>query len=93
MPSDTGRHQFTLFTTSDKGCKDTLTYTVIALPKDWIYIPNAFTPNNDGPTQNELFKPEGRVSSNYVFQIFNFWGEKIFESNDISQGLGWHIWE
>jgi len=86
MPSDTGRHQFTLFTTSDKGCKDTLTYTVIALPKDWIYIPNAFTPNNDGPSQNELFKPEGRVSSNYMFQIFNFWGEKIFESNDISQG-------
>jgi len=86
MPSDTGKHSFTLFTTSDKGCKDTLVYDVTALPKDWILVPNAFTPNNDGPLANELFKPLGRVSSNYRFQIFNFWGEKLFETTNIKQG-------
>lgn len=86
MPGDTGKHTFYLYTTSDKGCKDTLIYTALCLPQDWIFVPNAFTPNNDGPVANELFKPEGRVSSNYHFQIFNMWGEKLFETTDINAG-------
>lgn len=86
MPSDTGLHEFTLYTTSDKGCKDTLKYSAICLPKDWILIPNAFSPNSDGPAANEVFKAEGRITSDFVLQVFNMWGEKLFETQDINQG-------
>ncbi len=52
----------------------------------YIYFPNAFTPNNDG--KNELFKP---VSSghflNYNFQIYNRWGQLVFQSQE--PGKGW----
>jgi gliding motility-associated-like protein len=86
MPSDTGIHNFTLYTTSDKGCKDTLNYEAYCLPKDWILVPNAFSPNNDGPIENEVFKAQGRVTSDFVLQVFNMWGEKLFESQDINEG-------
>lgn len=46
-----------------------------------IYIPNAFTPNNDG--KNDCFSPKMRgVFSNYTLNIYNRWGERIFSSNN-----------
>ncbi len=47
-----------------------------------VFIPNSFTPNNDG--LNEGFKPflNGHDASNYEFTIFNRWGEIIFRTND-----------
>lgn len=45
------------------------------------YVPNAFTPNNDG--RNETFKPViGCLFEEYRFTIWNRWGEVVFESND-----------
>jgi len=86
MPGDTGVHTFYLTTISDKGCKDSLSYSVFCLPKDWIWVPNAFTPNNDGPKENDVFKAEGRVSSDFKLEIFNVWGEKVFQSDNIDMG-------
>ncbi len=47
-----------------------------------IYYPNAFTPNNDG--LNDVFLVKGGQVTSYQLLIFNRWGEKIFESNDIN---------
>ena len=44
-------------------------------------LPNAFTPNGDG--QNELFVPISRCFIDRVdFQIFNRWGQLVFETED-----------
>lgn len=45
------------------------------------YIPNAFTPNGDG--LNETFGLIGEEIMEYNMQIFNRWGNLIFESNDV----------
>ncbi len=45
-----------------------------------IYIPNAFTPDNDGV--NDVFKVEARGVVNYEFFIFNRWGDVVFHSTD-----------
>ncbi len=45
-----------------------------------IYIPEAFSPNDDN--HNDLFRPKGSFVLDYNIKIFNRWGEKIFESND-----------
>ena len=50
-----------------------------------IQIPNAFSPNNDG--LNDIFKPFYSDVSEYKMYIFNKFGEKVFESNDIN--IGW----
>ena len=83
-----GTYSVTLVATSSTGCKDTLerSFTVI---EDLLYfVPNAFTP--DGDEFNQVFKPiftSGFDPFDYKFQIFDRWGELIFESNNPE--LGW----
>lgn len=50
-----------------------------------LFIPNAFTPNNDG--LNDQFKAEGNIISGQNMKIFNQWGELIFETS--ATGAGW----
>ncbi len=46
------------------------------------YIPNSFTPNNDG--LNELFKPVYYCDiADYSLSIFNRWGALVYQSNNI----------
>lgn len=48
-------------------------------------IPNAFTPDGDG--LNDYFEAETICPiKNFRMLIYNRWGEKLFESNDISHG-------
>lgn len=52
---------------------------------DQVYIPNTFTPNNDG--LNDQLRVYSNVVREMRFMIFNQWGEKIFESR--SQSVAW----
>jgi gliding motility-associated-like protein len=50
-----------------------------------VYIPNAFTPNNDG--LNEIFIPQTMCHIlDYQLVIFNRWGQIVYNSNDIQSG-------
>ena len=44
-----------------------------------IFIPNAFSPNNDG--LNDIFKPSGNVTLKSM-QIYNRWGEILYENSE-----------
>lgn len=48
-------------------------------------MPTAFTPNNDG--KNDIIKPIllGKVRQ-YLFKIYNRWGQLIFQTTDLSNG-------
>jgi gliding motility-associated-like protein len=49
------------------------------------YIPNAFTPNNDG--LNDVFRVFSIYKNvNFKMLIYDRWGQLIFESNNIDQG-------
>ncbi len=49
------------------------------------YMPNAFTPDNNG--LNDMFKPLffGKIGS-CQFSIYNRWGNEVFKSNDYKWG-------
>ncbi len=49
-----------------------------------MFVPNAFTPNGDG--QNDVFRIYGHGFSILRFQVFDRWGELIFESKDGTAG-------
>jgi gliding motility-associated-like protein len=50
-----------------------------------IYIPSAFTPDNNG--RNDVFKVLGTdLVSQFNFKIFNRYGQVIFETSDKNQG-------
>lgn len=78
--ADTGTYNIRLIVETDFGCRDTMFYTVKVEPLFTFYIPDAFTPNNDGVNDN--FFGSGEYLSKYNMKIFNRWGEQIFESND-----------
>lgn len=65
------------------GCQDSIIKLVIIKPAYVIYIPNAFTPNNDG--LNDGFKAEGVGITKFKLQVFDRWGKLIFESDDINR--------
>lgn len=46
------------------------------------FIPNAFSPNEDG--ENETFRiyPASDVTKIHTFQVFNRWGQLVFVAND-----------
>lgn len=50
-----------------------------------VFVPNAFTPNNDG--KNDVFRPiiYGNILS-YDFKIFNRYGEVVFQSSESNKG-------
>lgn len=55
----------------------------------FVRMPNAFSPNGDG--DNDYFFPRQALSKGLVafeMEIYNRWGQKIFESNNIN-GRGW----
>ncbi len=49
-----------------------------------LFVPNAFTPDGDGT--NDVFKVHTTDSLEfYELTIWNYYGEKIFKTNDINQ--------
>jgi gliding motility-associated-like protein len=63
------------------GCKnvDTVVVTVDYICADF-FVPNVFSPNGDG--LNDVVNIHGACIATYNFQIFNRWGELVFETKD-----------
>jgi gliding motility-associated-like protein len=55
----------------------------IALEEFRFFIPNAFTPDDDG--LNDVFKVLGPDTDSFLLQIFNRWGQLVFESDNIAE--------
>jgi len=67
-------------TVTNGNCEDTKYGRVKVEPIFTFYIPTAFTPDNNDI--NESFFGTGEGVQEYNMQIFNRWGEILFESND-----------
>lgn len=77
-----GSYPVCLEAISTYGCRDTSCEKVIVEGEFLLYVPNAFTPDGDGI--NDAFYPvvQGHDPSDYQFQIYDRWGELIFQSED-----------
>ena len=68
---------------TDSGCVATSSTIITVDPQHQLYVPNAFSPNGDG--YNDYWEIYGYKKA-WVYvsvEIFDRWGEKIFESHDI----------
>ena len=75
-----------LLVTNSYGCTDTISSKVNITKEATFYIPNAFTPNNDGI--NDEFRPYGLDLDKGKFEmvIFNRWGDMVFQTTDVNKG-------
>ncbi|MBK7147584.1 MAG: gliding motility-associated C-terminal domain-containing protein [Bacteroidetes bacterium] len=76
--------QYTLIVTDDAGCvvSDSLLVKV-TVPE--LLIPTAFSPNGDG--MNDKFRVLNKDLEQLTFQVYNRWGELVFETS--TPGDGW----
>ena len=72
--------------TNDAGCKAVDSVSIHVKAVEGIYVPTAFTPDNDG--LNDIIVPVlGTRYTLGAFTIYNRWGQKIFSTNET--GKGW----
>ncbi|PKP47133.1 MAG: hypothetical protein CVT95_06045 [Bacteroidetes bacterium HGW-Bacteroidetes-12] len=75
-------------TISGQNCSRTASVTIfvneIVCGEPDVFIPNAFTPNNDG--ENDVLFVRGRLVEKMELKIYNRWGELVFESNNQTNG-------
>lgn len=76
---------YTLTAATISGCKGVDEVNVKVYKGPEIYVPTAFTPNNDG--LNDILKaiPVGIKEFRY-FVVFNRWGQRVFYTNDANKG-------
>lgn len=71
--------------TTPAGCKGTASVTLKVYKGPEMYVPSAFTPNNDGKNDRFFPFPVGIKSINY-FRVYNRWGNLIFSTNKLFDG-------
>jgi gliding motility-associated-like protein len=93
-----GSYDVTLVANNQWNCPDTFSLpgAVTGLVAGEIQFPNAFTPGNSGPTDgvydpqsfdNDHFFPVYEGVQDYHLQVFDRWGELVFETFDVH--VGW----
>lgn len=80
---------YIVYVTDNKGCSLTdsvhVDVTIVNCGKPNIYVPNVFTPNGD--EKNDKIFVTGQWIQTMDFAIYNRWGEKVFQTKDMS--IGW----
>lgn len=73
---------YTATNSSPLGCSVSDDFTLVVLEDAVVFTPNAFTPNND--RLNDWFGPLGKVPESFSMQIFNRFGQIVFQSSSIN---------
>ncbi len=86
--NDFGDYILTQWVENKFTCRDSITKTQLVYKRANLFVPNTFTPNDDGV--NDFFGPYTRAIStlNYEFIIFDEWGTLIFKTSELD-----HMWD
>ena len=93
LPIDDG--YYNLIIEDEFGCiaEDSIFVWINKEYDERIFIPNAFSPNDDGVNDKfYIFSKPNTVNQINVFQIFSRWGEMVFECQDCfpnDPNFGW----
>jgi gliding motility-associated-like protein/uncharacterized repeat protein (TIGR01451 family) len=85
---DSGSHTITLRTITVDGCISEVKRTVHIYPDITIFIPNVFSPDDDGPALNERFRAEAQGVKAFEITIYNRLGGVVYTSNNYTTH-GW----
>ena len=86
-----GAYPVSLIVTDARGCIDTATYNIFVDFFSGLWVPNAFVPQ--GEDGYNLFLPKGTGLKTYTLQIFDTWGNLLFETSKLENGQpveGWN---
>jgi gliding motility-associated-like protein len=79
---------YTVSILDSTGCPRTASVTVYVVSMqckpDNVFVPNTFTPNNDGV--NDVLYVRSNDLMELYFAVYNRWGQMVFETTDIKKG-------
>ena len=78
---------YSVLITDNNGCMNTGQVVINDLQEGcdyFVYVPNVFSPNGDG--NNDIFYVRGKGIRSMNIEIYNRWGNKVFESSNIADG-------
>ena len=87
FPTDKDEYIVNLVVTNNFGCKDSTFHLLLIRQESSVYVPNAFTPNQDG--NNETFRPYCSgiyLDAEYQMDIYDRWGIHLFNSKELDKG-------
>jgi gliding motility-associated-like protein len=80
-----GTTSYTIIATDSAGCARIDTVIVeVDIRCGELFIPSIFSPNGKGPQANETFCVFSDCVDQFKLVIYNRWGEKVFETEDIN---------
>lgn len=84
LPPVEGGYSVCLIAYNSGGCPDTLCQSVLVKDEFLLFVPNAFTPNGDEYNNFLQIYATGIDQYSFNMQIWNRWGELVWETNDIT---------
>lgn len=83
--ADPGSYNVWLSAENDYGCRDSVMREITVKKITALFIPSAFTPNNDG--LNDDFGPVFSSISleKFRFSVFDRWGNVVFQTSDMNE--------
>jgi gliding motility-associated-like protein len=80
-----GAYDFVVTATSQDGCTASDNLVVKVFLRSDLFVPNAFTPNNDGKNDQLKVIPVG-IRQLKFFSIYNRWGQLVFRTESAESG-------
>lgn len=81
-----GSYPVTITAFDENGCKDSYTMIIDVIAEFSLFIPNAFTVNQDDKNEKFEVKGMGLQENTFEMYIYDRWGRCIFESRNINEG-------
>jgi gliding motility-associated-like protein len=84
-PINLATYTICLEATNEFGCSDTVCHDIFMESLLQIFVPTAFTPDQDG--LNDVFLPilSGVFEDGYLFRVFDRWGDIVFETEKMGE--------
>jgi gliding motility-associated-like protein len=85
-PTGEGTSTYGVTVTNEDGCEliGEISLTVLdpLCNEETVFLPDAFSPNNDG--ENDYLEVYSNFIESIELRIFNRWGEQVYSTNDIN---------
>ncbi len=83
---NSGPYDVSLVAYNEYNCENTYTRRITVEPKTTFYVPNSFTPNNDGV--NDVWTPKGfNEGMPFELKVWDRWGHELFRTTNMH--VGW----
>lgn len=85
--------EYTVIVRNENGCEVSADVLVRVIPKDDLFVPNAFSPNGDGINDSFTAFAGENVAKIKALRVFDRWGAEVFRNQNFSPNVEAEGWD